>query len=99
MFGMNKNIAQKKKTRNQFIGMSRTFYEDVDDDDVKTGVRDRSCSSRYCVNCARFFLLKCDIIVTNAIRCFVVYIYMKIKKFHKKYLSYFYYILSNPLID
>jgi hypothetical protein len=24
---------------------------------------------------------------------------MKIKKFHKKYLSYFYYILSNPLID
>ncbi len=55
--------------------MRRTFYEDVDDDDVKTGVRDRSCSSRYCVNCARFFLLKCDIIVTNAIRCLVVYIY------------------------
>jgi hypothetical protein len=24
---------------------------------------------------------------------------MKIKKFHKKYLSYFYYILANPLID
>jgi hypothetical protein len=50
--------------------MSKCFIQDVN-----TGVRDRSCSSRYCVNCARFFLLKCDIIVTNAIRCFVVYIY------------------------
>jgi hypothetical protein len=61
IFGMTKSIAHN--------GMSMCY--------VNTGVRDRSCSSRYCVNCARFLLLKCDIIVTNAVRCLVVYIYKK----------------------